>query len=48
MMAGVLEEILMSLFALDIDHYLFPTNCIERFKNVEWITIVMSFMYIIN
>ena len=55
MMAGVLEEILMSLFALDIDHYLFPTNCIlvesnsvKRFKDAEWITIVMSFMFIIN
>ena len=42
MMAGVLEEILMSLFALDIDNYL------KRFKDVEWITIVMTFMFIIN
>ena len=51
MMAGVLEEILMSLFALDIDHYLFPNNCIlvkKRFKDAEWITTVMSFMFIIN
>ena len=35
MMAGVLEEILMSLFALDVDYYL------KRFKDVEWKTILM-------
>ena len=52
MMAGVSEKILMSLFALDIDHYHFSyqlySSGIKRFKDVEWITIVMSFMFIIN
>ena len=48
MMAGVLEEILMSLFALDIDHHLFFLPIVKRFEDVEWITIVMSFMFIIN
>ena len=45
MMAGVLEEILMSLFALDIDHYLFSyqlySSGIKRFKDVEWKTILI-------
>jgi len=35
MMAGVLEEILMSLLASDIDYYL------KRFKDVEWKTILI-------